>query len=135
MLLLLHLLVSSCETLKGTGRMPPMPRYVVVSFAREQAEIVAQGATSQASFQRLFLDRYDLEGERHHPGKDSVVRGVLVASHESSVVTVPIWTWTGGDGAARFLCQASDDGRPPALSAFATSEADLLSELNRQLRP
>jgi hypothetical protein len=111
------------------------PRFVVVLLAREQAEVVLQGFTSGATFQRLFLDPYELEGERYHPGKDAGVHGILLASWESIVVTVPIWTWTGGDGTPRFLCQASDDGRAPALSVFAVSESDLLDRLDEQLRP
>lgn len=115
--------------------MQPTPRFVVVSFAQEQAEIVTQGVTSQAIFQRLFLDRYEFSGERYHPGKDSAVGGVLLASYESTVVTVPIWTWKGEDGLTRFLCQASDDGRAPSFSVFSLSESDLLKQLNKQLRP
>lgn len=114
--------------------MLPTPRFVVVSFAQEQAEIIAQGVTSQAIFKRLFLDRYEFSGERYHPGKDSTVRGVLLASYESTVVTVPILTWKGEDGATRFLCQASDDGCAPVFSVFSLSESDLLNQLNKQLR-
>jgi hypothetical protein len=115
--------------------MQTTPRFVVVSFAQERAEIVTQGVTSQAIFQRLFLDRYEFSGERYHPGKDSTVRGVLLASDGPTLVTVPIWTWEGEDGATRFLCQASDDGRPPAFSVFSLSESDLLNQVNKQLRP
>lgn len=111
------------------------PGFVAVSFAQEQAGIVAQGVTSAPIFQRLFLDPYELGGERYHPGPDSTVHGVLLATDRSNVVSVPIWTWKGEDGATRFLCQASDDGRAPAFSAFALSERDLLNDVIEQLRP
>lgn len=105
------------------------PQFVVVSFAQAQAEILTQGFTSPATLQELFVDPYALEGERYHPGKDAVIRGVLIASDETTVVTVPIWTWTGEDGAARLLCQASDDGSPPAFSVFSLSERDLVEQI------
>lgn len=112
----------------------PEPRFVVVSLAQAQAAIAVQGVTSPAAFMRLFLEPYAMEGERHHPGTDAVVHGVLVASHESAVVAVPIWRWAGPDGAPRFLCQATDDGRPPAFSVFADSESSLLDQVGRKLR-
>jgi hypothetical protein len=110
------------------------PRFVVVSLAQAQAAITAQGATSPAAFRRLFLEPYAMEGERHHPGTAAVVHGVLVASYESAVVAVPIWRWAGQDGAPRFLCQATDDGRAPAFSVFADSESSLLDQVDKQLR-
>jgi hypothetical protein len=114
--------------------MQSKPRFVVVSFVQERAEIVLQGITSKAIFQRLFLDRYEIAGERYHPGKNSTIQGVLLASYESAVVTVPIWTWGGEDGVTRFLCQASDDGSPPAISVFSFLENDLLNQVDKQLR-
>ena len=113
--------------------MHPRPRFVVVSFAREQAEVVLQGFTSGATFQRLFLDSYVLEGERYQAVEDSAVRGALLASWESIFVTLPIRTWTGEDGSPRFLCQATDDGRAPALSVLAVSESKLLDRLDELL--
>jgi hypothetical protein len=114
---------------------PSTPRYVVVMLARDEAEIVAQGTTSAHVFQRLFLDRYELGGERYHPGDHWTVHGALLATHGSTVVAVPVWTWTGRDGRTRFLCQATDDGSPPAVSVFAFSESDLLDQLTGQLQP
>ena len=111
------------------------PRYAVVSFAEDSTAIVAQGATSADTFKRLFLDHYEIEGERYHPGEDAALRAVLVATDGSDAVTVPVWTWQGNDGAARFLCQSTDDGRPPAFSAFALSESDLLQRVQDQLDP
>jgi hypothetical protein len=115
--------------------MADLPRFVVVSLTGEEAVIAVQGTTSEATFREQFLAPYELGGERYHPGEGAVVHGVLVATHAESLVSVPIWTWRGGDGAPRFLCQASDDGRPPAVSVFAAAEAELLSQLERQLRP
>jgi hypothetical protein len=114
---------------------PLPPRYVVVAFGRDEAEIVAQGTTSAQGFQRLFLDRYELGGERYHPGHDWTVHGALLATYESTVLAVPIWTWTGRDGVTRFLCQATDDGSPPTVSIFSFSESDLLDQLTGQLQP
>jgi len=109
------------------------PRYAVVSLADDPAAIVAQGGTSADTFKRLFLDYYEVEGERYHPGEDATLRAALVATDGSEVVTVPVWAWQGNDGAMRFLCQSSDDGRPPAFSAFALSESDLLQQVQGQL--
>jgi hypothetical protein len=110
------------------------PRYVVVSLAGDDdAEIVRQGRTAAEAFTQLFLEPYVIEGERYHPGENAVLHGVLLATREASVVTVPIWTWTGQDGAPRFLCQASDDGSPPAISVFATSAGELLDQLEARL--
>ena len=81
----------------------------------------------------LFLEPYVIEGERHHPGQDAVLHGVLLATRDTSVVTVPIWTWTGQDGAPRFLCQASDDGSAPAISVFANSAGELLNQIEARL--
>ncbi len=111
----------------------PTPRFVVVLFAHEQAEIVAQGVMSQTIFQRLFLDRYEFSGERYHPGKDAIMQGILLASDKANVVTVPIWAWEAEDGTTRLLCQASDDGRPPAFSVFSRSEGDLLNQVVSEL--
>src|SRR5689334_10318369 len=107
--------------------MPGGPRFVVVSLGGHEAAIAVQGTTSEATFREQFLEPYELGGERYHPGADATVHGVLIASHAATLLSVPIWTWGGGDGAPRFLCQASDDGSPPAISVFAASEADLLS--------
>jgi hypothetical protein len=111
------------------------PRFMIVLLAHGQAEIRAQGALSRVTFQRLFLDRYELGGERYHPGNAATIYGALLAIHEATLVTVPIWTWTGEDGATRFLCQASEDGSAPALSVFSLFEADLVSQIEDQLRP
>jgi hypothetical protein len=114
--------------------MQPTGRYVIVSFAAEQAAIVAQGETSRATFRRLFLTPYEFGGERHHPDPSWTVHGALVGSDESAVIAVPIWTWQGADGAPRFLCQATDDGQPPAISVVSISAKDLVEQLNDQLR-
>jgi hypothetical protein len=106
-----------------------------MSLARDPAAIISQGPVSMPVFKREFLDRYEISGERHHPGPGAVIVGVLLATHESAVVTVPIWTWRLADGAARFLCQASDDGSAPAFSVLALSEADLVNQVNARLRP
>jgi hypothetical protein len=111
------------------------PRFVVVSFAGAQTSTIAEGATSMPVLQREFLDRYEITGERYHPGAGATVHGVVLAVHESAVVTVPIWTWQTADGSARFLAQASDDGRPPAFSVLAPSEADLVKQVTAILRP
>jgi hypothetical protein len=111
------------------------PRFVVVSFARDQAAIVVQGTTSMPVFQRELLERYEITGERYHPGAGATVHGALLAVHESGVVTVPIWTWRAADGSARFLCQASDDGSAPAFSVLALSEAELAKQVTARLRP
>ena len=109
------------------------PRYVVVSLADDDAEIVRQGRTAAEAFTHLFLEPYVIEGERHQPGQDAVLHGVLLATRDTSVVTVPIWTWTGQDGAPRFLCQASDDGSAPAISVFANSAGELLNQIEARL--
>src|SRR5262249_4990254 len=131
--LLLLLLILGGETMDDKSSKQPVPRFVVIFFAHEQAEIVAQGVMSQKVFQRLFLDRYELNGERYHPGKDAIVQGVLLASDNVNVVTVPVWAWEAEDGTTRLLCQASDDGRPPAFSVFSRSEGDLLNQVVREL--
>src|SRR5262245_41050642 len=104
------------------------PTFVIVSFAREQAEIVDQGLMSETTFGKQFLEPYDLRGERYHPGQNAVIRGVLLASNGGAVATVPIWVWDGS-----LLCQASDDGRAPAFSVFANSEDDLLDRVREEL--
>jgi len=109
-------------------------RFMVISLALDQAEIVQQGIFSQETFQRLFLDPYELSGERYHPGKDATMHGVLLAADQFTVVTVPIWKWKAGDGAPRFLCQASDDGRAPSFSVFSLSESDLVNQISQSLR-
>lgn len=111
----------------------PTPRFVIILFAHEQAEIVAQGVMSQPIFQRLFLDHYELSGERYHPAKDAIVQGVLLANDKANIVTVPIWAWEVEDGTTRLLCQTSDDGRPPAFSVFSRTESDLLNQVVREL--
>jgi hypothetical protein len=108
---------------------------VVISLAQQQAQIVEQGVMSQETFKRLFLDHYEFSGERYHPGKDAVIHGVLLVSDESTVVTVPIWTWKTEDGAIKLLCQASDDGRAPVFSVFSLSESDLLNQVRKELSP
>jgi hypothetical protein len=113
------------------------PQYVIISFAAaaaKQAEIVARGALAREVFDRQFLDPYGLAGERHHPGPGWTVHGVLVGADASTVAAVPIWTWQGADGAPRFLCQATDDGRPPAISVLAHSADDLVDQVTAQLR-
>jgi hypothetical protein len=111
------------------------PVFVVIFFTSEKAEIVEQGVTSEATFQKQFLKPYDLRGERHHPAQDAIVRGVLLVNNVTTVVTVPIWAWSLPDGTKRLLCQASDDGRPPAFSVFSLSESDLLEQVRRELQP
>lgn len=106
----------------------------MIFFSPEHAEVVAEGAMSQMTFQRLFLDRYELSGERHQPGKDASVQGVLLATKNATVVTVPILAWEAEDGGIRLLCQASDDGSPPAFSVFSRSENDLLNQIVGGLR-
>jgi hypothetical protein len=133
LLLLLLFFVKGCESMDHTISKQPTPRFVVVLFANEQAEIVAQGVMSQTIFQRLFLDSYELNGERYHPGKDAVVQGVLLAGVEANFVTVPIWTWEAEGGTTRFLCQASDDGDPPAFSVFSRSQGDMLNQVVSEL--
>jgi hypothetical protein len=128
------LFVLGCKAMEGRSFKPSTPRFVVISFAHERAKIVEQGAMSRETFRRLFLDHYGLRGERYHPGKDAVVYGVLLASDESAIVTVPIRTWKAEDGAPRFLCQASDDGKAPAFSVFSLSESDLLTQVSKELR-
>ena len=63
--------------------------------------------------------------------------GALLATYGSTIVALPIWTWTwtGRDGVTRFLCQATDDGSPPGRSVFSVSESDLLDQLTGQLQP
>lgn len=111
----------------------PAPRFVVIWLANKRVEIVGQGRMSLETFRFQFLDPYELSGERYHPGKDAVIGGVLLASNESTVVTVPIWIWETEDGVTRLLCQASDDGQPPAFSVFALSESDLLNQVSKEL--
>jgi hypothetical protein len=114
-------------------RMERAARFVVVRLAGERAELVLQGTTAGPVFRRLFLEPYGMEGERLHPGEGATVHGVLLATWESAVVTVPIWTWPDDSGASTFLCQASDDGRAPAISVVAGSEPQLLDRLVRLL--
>jgi hypothetical protein len=115
------------------GRKDRGARFVVVLFAPDGAEIAAQGATLRETFRREFLDPYQIEGERWHPGEGATVCGALLASDESVLVTVPIRTWEGEDGTPQFLCQGSDDGSPPALSMPARSESELIDHLARRL--
>jgi hypothetical protein len=117
----------------GIMRTQPEPRFAIISLAHDQTEIVRQGVMSQETFQRLFLDCYELSGERYRPGNGATVHGVLLASNESTVVTVPIWTWRAQDGTTRLLCQASDDGQAPAFSVFSLSESDLLNQVRKEL--
>src|SRR5580704_5938012 len=89
------LFVLGYGAMEGRSFKQSTARFVVLSWANERVEIVEQGAMSRETFRRLFLDRYELRGERYHPGKDAVLHGVLLASDQSAIVTVPIWTWKG----------------------------------------
>jgi hypothetical protein len=111
------------------------PSYVVVSVNPVPPEILAHGIVGGESYRRLFLDRYEIEGERYHPGPEAVVAGVLLATSRTEVSTVPIWKWLVPDGSSRFLCQASDDGSAPAFAALARSERELVEQIQHQLRP
>jgi hypothetical protein len=111
------------------------PSFVVVSVHRAPPEILAHGTITGETFRRLFLDSYEIEGERYHPGPESAIAGVLLATSGKDVSTVPIWTWFAPDGTSRFLCQASDDGSAPAFSALAYSEAELVEQIQSHLQP
>jgi hypothetical protein len=128
------LFVLGYGAMEGRSFKQSTPRFVVLSWANERVDIVEQGVMSRETFRRLFLDRYELRGERYHPGKDAVLHGVLLASDQSAIVTVPIWTWKGEDAVPRFLCQASEDGHAPAFSVFSVSESDLLTQVRKELR-
>jgi hypothetical protein len=131
-LTLLIFFLGQC-TMDSVSSEQQNPIFVVIFFAHEQAEIVEQGVMAETTFREQFLDSYDLRGERYHPGQDAIVRGVLLASNGANVVTVPIWAWEAEDGTKRLLCQASENGRPPAFSAFSLSERDLLNQVSRKL--
>jgi len=113
----------------------PPPHYAVITFTAGQSVITTQGPLSPKTFHHQFLDRYELGGERHHPGPASILHGALLATDGTTVVSVPIVTWPAPDGTTRFLCQATDDGTPPALSVLASSESALLADLAARLRP
>ena len=110
------------------------PGFVVISWTQNGPRLIQQGEMSPEAFRRLFLDRYEFTGERYHPGQEAAVGGALIASDESIVVTVPIWIWNAADGTVRLLCQASDDGSPPAFSVLAFSESDLLNHVSEEMR-
>jgi len=113
----------------------PPPHYAVIIFAAGRPAITAQGPLSPETFHHQFLDHYALGGERYHPGPAWTLHGALLATDGTTVVSVPIVTWPAPDGTTRFLCQATDDGTPPALSVLASSESTLLADLAARLRP
>jgi hypothetical protein len=111
------------------------PKFVIVSLSHEPAVRVEQGSMSRETFRTSFLEGYALRGERNRPGKDAVIDSALLATDGATVVTLPIWSWKVEDGSSRFLCQATDDGRAPAFTAFASSERELLDQILEMLRP
>lgn len=127
--------MSKTESAGSAVSAGSVPWYTVLSFAGEQSAIVAQGAVSSKAFRQQFLSRYEMGGERYHPGEGWTLHGALLATDGTSVATVPVATWHAPDGTARFLCQATDDGTPPALSVIAYSEKALLADLAARLRP
>jgi len=126
-------LSTTLGTIGGDVNTRFSPRFVIVLWAQQKAQIIAQGDVSQSTFRRLFLDRYVLGGERLHPPEGSAVVGVVIARDETSVVTVPIRTWRTENGVTVLLCQASDDGSPPAFSTSSNSEKDLLRQIEQLL--
>jgi len=108
------------------------PRFFVILWDGDDAQIVKQGSTSHADFRRLFLESYGMKGERFHPGKSTAI-GMLVAHYEHELVSVPIRTWRLKDGTSVFLCQGSDDGRPPEFTIFSHSKENLLSQMEKAL--
>jgi hypothetical protein len=109
------------------------PRFVVVVFDVGQAEIVAQGSMTSEVFREQFVDPYALRGERRRPHPDSTVRGGVLATDGATLVTVPIRVWRAAGSAEHWLCQATDDGRAPALSVSALSATDLASAVAARL--
>ena len=109
------------------------PRFMVAEWGRHGAGMVKQGQMAPAAFRRLFLDSYGMRGERYHAGKNAELAGVLVAWDETKIVTVPIRKWLMADGTSGWLCQASEDGTPPAFSVYATSEPALVSGMAKAL--
>lgn len=105
------------------------PLYAIVAFDDVEVYILGQGSTSRTSFGLHFVEPYDLEGERYRPGEGAVVRGALLASDASTMVTVTIWAWALEDGSTRWLCQATDDGRPPSFVRLASSRQDLVASI------
>ncbi len=110
------------------------PRFILVSFSSETARIVKQGDLSKDTYSRLFLKGYALLGERIHPPKNAVVAGLLIAYNDNRITTVPIQTWKLPDGRNIFLCQASENGQPPAFFAVSYSENGLLAEVEKALK-
>lgn len=96
------------------------------------AQIVDQGTLPPETFATSFLEAYGMEGERLRPRADAVVQGVLAAWDRSRLVTVPIRTWQTDQG-DRWLCQASEDGTPPAFSVVADSPEELVHTIHRRL--
>jgi len=117
----------------GTASGARKPSFMVVRWGRDTAHIIKQGYLAPPVFQRLFLDHYGMEGERYHAGKSAELRGLLVARDETRVVTVPIWVWEMANGSSGWLCQASEDGTPPSISVYATSEPALVSGMAKAL--
>ena len=112
-----------------------MPSFVTLWSGREPAEIADQGKMSRQTFQRLFLDSYAIEGERHHPQDGAAIAGVLLVLDAATVLTVPIWAWREPDGGStKFLCQSTEDGQPPAFSIFSSTEGDLVKQIRETLR-
>jgi hypothetical protein len=110
------------------------PRFAVVLWEDGDAKIVKQGLITRANFSRLFLERYDIRGERLSPPKSSFVIGFLAAQYQADLVIVPIVTWKGKGRTVVFLCQKTDDGSAPAFAVMANSKQDLLGEMEKVLR-
>ena len=127
------ILVVSLSVITQTPESVANQRFLIVSFGENDAVIVAQGNTNEDKFRTLFLDSYRIAGERYHPGENAFLWGQLVAFDGLQVVNVPIWKWTMEDGGVKLLCQATDDGTPPAISVFAESDDELTNMIVRLL--
>lgn len=107
------------------------PSYVVVWFDQDRSTVVKQGAMSARKHFVEFQSTQLLMGKRL-PASGTVT-GVLLAVDKTTLISVPIYTWIGQHESVHFLCQATEDATPPAISIYAASKTDMLAQIEATL--
>lgn len=110
------------------------PTFSVLLAKQGTMQLTKSGTLSESRFRQLFIEPYPLAGERGHAGDGARIGGCVVATDGKRIAVVPIWTWMANNKQPMLLCQATDDGSPPALSVSANTESLLLEQLVQTLR-
>ena len=109
-------------------------RYVLVQFAEDQPHIASHGVVTQPLFRQLFLEGYEIAGERMRAPSEATAAGVLVVINGTIVVSLSVMTWRTADGGTLFLCRGGEDGQPPAFFVVARSWEAFLNGIEATLR-